>query len=228
MLVFPPLTVLAASRASRPMAALLAATMPSFSGKCWRHGFVLQACLLQNRWCAQLRGLTERLRELVVSRGDLPDLAAAVQTWRRSDAHDRAKSGDGDLVLKGAWVRLRLVVTLRSRQRPVSRGQSWWLMVFTGLLNLILLIFVLFLLLILLIFLLLHRWPPAALLTALTAMVIVTSFVVMLKTRGWGELVKILRGSQGATCKRKHKSESENFSAKNVSAPCWWMARYPC
>lgn len=80
MVLFPPLAVFAASRASGSMAALLAAAMPSFSGKCWRHGFVLQACLLQNRRCAQLRGFTERLGEFVLSRGDLPDFAAAVQT----------------------------------------------------------------------------------------------------------------------------------------------------
>lgn len=80
MLLVPPLTVLAASGASGPVAALLAAAMPSFSGKCWRQGFVLQARLLQDRWCAQLGGFTKRLGEFVVSRGDLPDFAAAAQT----------------------------------------------------------------------------------------------------------------------------------------------------
>lgn len=226
MLLFPPLTVLAASRASGPVAALLAAAVAPFSGKCWRHGFVLPLCLLQNRRCAQLRGFTERLRKFVVSRGDLSDLAAAVQTWRGSDAHDGAKSGDGDLVLKGAWVCLWFFVTLGSRQRPVSGRQSWRLVVFAVLLNLILLfllIFVSFLFLILIFLLLLHCRPPTALLTVLTDVVIVSSFVVMLKTWGWGELMKVLRGSQGATCKSQSQSESENLYAKKVSLPYWLL-----
>lgn len=80
MLLFPPLSVLAAPWAPRTVAALLVATVPPLSGQWRRRGFVLQVRLLQDRRRAQLGGLTERLGGFVVPRGgDLPDLAAAAQ-----------------------------------------------------------------------------------------------------------------------------------------------------
>lgn len=80
VLLFPPLSVLAAPRAPRAVTALLVATVPPLSGQRWSCGFVLQVRLLQDRRCAQLRRFTEGLGGLVVPRGgDLPDLAAAAQ-----------------------------------------------------------------------------------------------------------------------------------------------------
>lgn len=80
MLLFPPLSVLAAPWAPWTVAALLVATVPPLSGKWWRCGFVLQVRLLQDRRRAKLRRFTERLGGFEVPRGgDLPDLAAAAQ-----------------------------------------------------------------------------------------------------------------------------------------------------
>lgn len=80
MLLFPPLSVFAASWASWTVAALLVAAVPPLSGQWRRRGFVLQVCLLQNGRRAQLRGFTDGLRGFVVPRGgDFPDLAAAAQ-----------------------------------------------------------------------------------------------------------------------------------------------------
>lgn len=79
VLLVPPLAVLAASRASRTVAALLAA-VPPLSGQQWGCGFVLRVRLLQDGRRAQLRRLAERLGGFVVPRGrDLADLAAAAQ-----------------------------------------------------------------------------------------------------------------------------------------------------
>lgn len=48
MLLFPPLSVLAPTWATRAVAALLVATVPPLSGQRWRGGFLLQVCLLQD------------------------------------------------------------------------------------------------------------------------------------------------------------------------------------
>lgn len=66
MLLFPPLSVLAAPWAPWTVAALLVAAVPPLSGQWWRRGFVLQVCLLQDRRRAQLRRFTERLGGFIV------------------------------------------------------------------------------------------------------------------------------------------------------------------
>lgn len=80
MLLFPPLSVLAAPWAPWTVAALLVAAVPPLSGQWWRRGLFLHVRLLQNRRCAQLRWFAERLGGFVVpGGGDLPDLAAVAQ-----------------------------------------------------------------------------------------------------------------------------------------------------
>ncbi len=66
MLLFPPLSVLAAPWAPWTVAALLVATVSPLSGQWWGRGFVLQARLLQDRRRAQLRRFTERFGGFVV------------------------------------------------------------------------------------------------------------------------------------------------------------------
>lgn len=202
MLLLSPLAVLAAPWAPWSMAALLVAAVPPLSWQ-WRgRGFVLSIRLLQDRWRAQLRRFAEGLGGLVVPWGwDLADLAAAVQPWRGSDAHDGPKGGDGDLVLKRARIALWPVRTLWWCQRAISRSQCWGLVVFTVfLLLLLLLLFVLLLLILFIIIILLDCWPPVTLFALLPTVVVASSVVVALQEGGRRELVEVLSGSQRASC----------------------------
>lgn len=198
--------VLAASRAARPVAALLAAAVAALAGQ-WRgRGLALGLLLLQDGRRAQR--LAQQLGWLVVARGrrvgrgDFADLAAAAaQAGRGSDAHDGAEGGDGDFVLEGARVPLRPVVTLGAGQGAVRRCQSRWLVVFVFLLFLLLFFIVIFVLLLFLLFffllLLNHRSPPP-LLALLGAVLVTSSVMISLQAGRRGELVEVLRGREGA------------------------------